>query len=341
MSQQLRNEPAGQPNPLATVVIPIKNPGRTIFRIVAALKRQTITNFDVLVIDSGSPANTLVEMSQAFDTRFSFIEIEPTDFGHGRTRNLGASLAKGEYVVFLTHDALPKHDKWLEELLKTISKDTKIGASFGPHVAYEEHSRFTARDLDRHFNNFSARGTAFIEDVNRWSTDQSYRQNLHFLSNNNAAYRKSTLSSIPFPDVEFSEDQAWASAALEMGYGIHYEPEAIVYHSHQFSSMQMFKRGLDEARSLNRLFGYQIEKSPFTVIKNAAIISREDFLFWFANRKQISFSEVAVRIFGLFLSRLGYYFGGKNSARIDRAFGHMSLDNDLRTGKRTGDFKRP
>jgi rhamnosyltransferase len=36
------------------------------------------------------------------------VKIKAEEFGHGKTRNLGAKLAKGKYVIYITQDAIQK-----------------------------------------------------------------------------------------------------------------------------------------------------------------------------------------------------------------------------------------
>lgn len=325
---------------IATVIIPIKNPGNEIFQIVKMLKEQTCQNFDVLLIDSGSEKAKIQQIKKCITEKFTLIQIPAKEFGHAKTRNLGVSLARGEFVVFLTHDAIPASRSWLIELINGLTESKNLGATFGPHLAYPQHGRFIEQDLARHFQNFQNRGPAFIEDKLRWQEDQIYRQNLHFLSNNNAAYRRKLLNEIPFPDVEFSEDQAWARIALEEGLGIGYSPEAPVFHSHQFSPLQMFKRSVDEGRSLKAVFGYNVEQSISSAVKNSLGITRNDLALWSRNRKTISFSTLFVRTLGIFFSRLGYLLGARNSKGQSRLLNRFSLDDELRNGNRGGDFRK-
>lgn len=45
-------------------------------------------------------------------------------------------------------------------------------------------------------------------------------------------------------DLIMSEDQAWAKNVIENGYKIVYNPKSVVYHSHNYSLMQVFQRFL-------------------------------------------------------------------------------------------------
>ena len=61
------------------------------------------------MIDSGSRDASLAIAAAA---GAEVLEIPPADFGHGRTRNLGAERTSGELVAFLTQDATPV-EGWL------------------------------------------------------------------------------------------------------------------------------------------------------------------------------------------------------------------------------------
>lgn len=340
MREQMTTPIARSNQIVATVIIPIKNPGHEIFQILKTLSEQSLQNFDVLLIDSGSDKAKLQRIQEFINEKFTLIQIPANEFAHAKTRNLGVTLAQGEFVVFLTHDAIPASRSWLTDLIQGLLENEKLGATFGPHLAYPQHGPFIEQDLVKHFRNFENRGPAFIEDRLRWREDQIYRQNLHFLSNNNAAYRRKVLDSIPFPDVEFSEDQAWAGLALEAGFGIGYSPEAAVFHSHKFSPLQMFKRSADEGKSLKKIFGYNVEQSLSSAVKNSLGITRSDISMWLENRKTIHFSTLFARTAGIFLSRLGYLLGARIAKGQLRLLNGFSLDDELRNGKRGGDFRK-
>jgi rhamnosyltransferase len=76
--------------------------------------------FEVIAIDSGSIDNTK-EILTGFPV--SVEEIPPTTFNHGETRNLGARLSNGEYIVYLTQDATPQDGKCIDRLL-ILRKDS-------------------------------------------------------------------------------------------------------------------------------------------------------------------------------------------------------------------------
>ena len=77
--------------PVVSVVVPVKNGARYLAELLDAISRQRIdAAVEVLVVDSGSSDGSL-DIARAAGARV--IEIEPSEFGHGSTRNLAAGEA--------------------------------------------------------------------------------------------------------------------------------------------------------------------------------------------------------------------------------------------------------
>jgi O-antigen biosynthesis protein len=241
-----------------TVVILTKNPG-PIFKevLISALNQDTPWKYETLVVDSGSTDGTIEFVRSFADVRL--LEIKSSEFGHGRTRNFAVSMAKGQYVAMLTHDAKPMNQNWLVNLVKPLEGNTTVAGVFGRHKAYPEHTHYIKRDMEMHFNGFLQWPAVMgIEDPERYAREEGYRQLLHFFSDNNACLRKEIWRKIPYPDVNFAEDQLWAKAIIEAGYKRAYADDAIVYHSHDYSIKDTFRRSFDESRALKTLFGYDL-----------------------------------------------------------------------------------
>src|SRR5512135_2968500 len=114
--------------PDVSVVIPIYNGERYLAEVLGAVfSQETGFSFEVVVIDSGSTDRSL-DVAGGFPVRLHRIPNE--EFGHGRTRNLGARLAAGRYVVFMSQDATPAHPRWLENLVASVAKDAGVAGAY-------------------------------------------------------------------------------------------------------------------------------------------------------------------------------------------------------------------
>ena len=96
-----------------TFVILAKNERDYIGNTLKAIKRQpSLGSYELLVIDSGSTDWT---QNIALQEKAYLVRIEPKEFGHGRTRNLGAYLARGDLVCILNADATPINNKLVQQ----------------------------------------------------------------------------------------------------------------------------------------------------------------------------------------------------------------------------------
>ncbi|MFZ5580737.1 MAG: glycosyltransferase family 2 protein [Pseudomonadota bacterium] len=299
----------------ASVVIPVKNGGELFKRVLEkVLEQQTPWPFEILVIDSGSRDGS-AEYAESRGVRVE--HIDPTSFGHGRTRNLGASLTSGEFIVFLTHDATPADQTWLHNLVAACDLTPRTAGAFGRHIAYPDASPITRRELATHFAGFGSEAlTVRMESRQRYDNEEGYRQFLHFFSNNNSCLRRSVWESIPFPNVDFAEDQAWAKQIIEAGYEKAYAPQACVYHSHDFGIVETAQRSFDESRALRRIFGYLLVPSLFRGLRSWAYLVRRD-LSWLRedvpSRRQRLILTLRSPLLA-FARIAGQYLGGRENA---------------------------
>lgn len=312
-----------------TIVIPTKNAGQLLKSVLEAVTTQnTQKSYEVICIDSGSKDNT-VEIIKSFPS-VKLAEIKPQEFGHGKTRNYGASLGTGEFIVFITQDALPASNKWLDNLVDAVAADPLCAGGFGIHYPYENCNLFDKRDLSIHFKGFGQDNTYYwINDWNRYRNDEGYRHLLGFYSDNNSCMRRSIWEKIPYDDVNFAEDQFWARKIIELGYHKVFAAHAPVFHSHNYKVSSYFRRYYDEYKGLYNLHQYVILKSPLLI--PAAIIKHvvSDVKYIRECRSELSVKE---RIYWFFYSigrNSGRYFGGwlggnyhkyspRKQARLDR-----------------------
>jgi len=240
-----------------TIVIPTKNAGDILDRTLGMVFAQkTQFSYEVICVDSGSKDDTL-NIIQKYPCKL--VQIAPEEFGHGKTRNFGASQGTGEFIVFITQDAAPASDTWLENFILAMKLDDEIAGGFGIHYPYEDCNALDRVDLVRHFLNFGQDNRIFyIDDMEKYKADNGYMQYLAFFSDNNACLRRSVWEKYPYPDVDFAEDQVWMRQMLEKGYKKVYCPYAPVYHSHNFKLSTFYQRFFDEYRGLYNVYQYII-----------------------------------------------------------------------------------
>jgi len=266
---------ARSPGPIS-VVIPVRNGVSRITACIEGILDQTVGVDEIIVVDSGSTDGTL-EILKAYPS-VRVIEIDPGDFNHGDSRNLGVRNASGDWVVLTVQDARPSDSRWIERLLEGVTDDEVVavcGAQVVPHEKdanpvewFRPVSKPTLKRVQyRSAAEFDALSPAEKLAACRWDDVTSM-------------YRRAVLLRLPFQRTRFAEDVIWAKDALRAGYAIVYNPAARVYHFHTETPEFTFRRTLTAMYYRYRSFGYLHDEPGLTVpiLKAARILARENRL---------------------------------------------------------------
>ena len=190
------DSPMGEvsPKPRVSVVIPVKDGERYLAELLDALARERPDQ--VLVIDSGSRDRSL-EIVRAAGVEL--LEIDPAEFSHGPTRNLGAEHTTGELICFLTQDATPCPG-WLAAYCEAFALEERVGAAYGPHLPRADTSPMIARELTEFFATFEASTEAREEAGGKAIPGPvvQRRGGPTFLSNVNACYARACWQELRF-----------------------------------------------------------------------------------------------------------------------------------------------
>ncbi len=229
------------------------NGGQALADTLDALSRQTLDTPsgrlpqpEIVAIDSGSSDQSLA-LLERHGARLE--RIAPEEFGHGRTRNLGARLAQGEWLIYLSQDATPASENWLVTLSRHL-RDPRVAAAFGRQLPPAN-----VGPIETYFLEQTYPARAFRHEPTPPGTARTSIQRI-FFSNVNAAIQRRAWEQCPFPDdLIMSEDQAFARAALQAGFSLVYDPLAAVIHGHRYSLGQLFRRNFDSGYSLRGIAG--------------------------------------------------------------------------------------
>jgi rhamnosyltransferase len=219
-----------------SVIIPTRNGAGTLPAVLTMLRRQTIPYAELLIIDSQSDDESC-EIAEKFGA--ALYSIKKDDFDHGGTRSFIAEKAKGDILVFFTQDAVPVSVDAVEKLIAPFKTDQDISVTYGRQLPWKD-ANHSASHL-RSFN-YPAEG-----EIRCFADREKLGLKTIFVSNSFAAYRKSSLESVGYfkGGLIFGEDTCAVGRMLKEGMKIAYVAEAKVYHSHNYSWLQDFKRSFD------------------------------------------------------------------------------------------------
>ena len=253
-----------------SIIILTKNAGKRFDTLLHSIFSQKFDpTYEVLVIDSGSIDETLTT-ARKFPTRIT--SIKPEEFHHGKTRNLGAVLSTGKILIYITQDALPLHDNWLQNLTGDFS-NPDVAMIVGKQYPWQ-----TTKPPEIFF--YSHYFPDFMIIVNNLSAD--YRDNT-FISNVNSAIRKDVWQQFKFSEhIILTEDKELAGKIISAGLCIVYKPDAAVYHAHDLGIRTVFWKSVDYGTSL-RQGAVKSNKSSWSGIAKFMAYLGAEFKFLFRN----------------------------------------------------------
>jgi rhamnosyltransferase len=219
-----------------SLIMPTLNGAATLPECFGALKVQSLRPYEVIVIDSSSDDQTVAICRQAGAT---VMTIARESFDHGGTRTAAARMAQGEILVFFTQDAILADRHALQRLVEPLLQANQVGCTYGRQLPARN-----ADPIAAHLREFN---------YPPHSQSRSYADRLRyglrtvFISNSFAAYRKEVLASCEYFNngLIFGEDTCTLGRILLAGYKVCYVAEAEVYHSHNYSLIEDFRRAFD------------------------------------------------------------------------------------------------
>ncbi|MEW4354001.1 glycosyltransferase family 2 protein [Streptococcus pneumoniae] len=238
----------------ATVFIPVYNGEHDhLEETLEALYRQkTDFDWDVLITDSGSRDNS-VQIIERFAEKYGNLQLKriaKEDYSHGGTRQMAAEISSGEIMVYLSQDAVPYNENWLNEMVAPFALNPNIAGvvarqkprlSCFPAMKYDIEAVFREQGVEDALTFW----TRSDEALKGTYTKESFYSDVC-----SAAPREFLVNQIGYRQVAYSEDYEYGKDIVDAGYIKVYNAKAIVEHSNDVLLSDYKKRIFDETYNI-------------------------------------------------------------------------------------------
>jgi rhamnosyltransferase len=218
------------------LVIPTLNAGSRWTECLEAVKRQSLVPHRLLIVDSESDDQTT---TLALAAGFEIVRIRRSDFNHGGTRQWAIEyLSDCDVIVFLTQDAILASADAFEKMASCFV-DPKVAVGYGRQIPHAG-----ATLIESHARIFNYGPQSFKKNIGAIS---QLGAKVFFCSNSFAAYSRNLILKLGGfrRDLILGEDMEFAARAVKDGYTNMYCADAVVFHSHDYSVMQVLARYFD------------------------------------------------------------------------------------------------
>lgn len=210
---------------LVSVIIVSWNGRSLLDACLSALRKQTGSNCQIIVVDNGSSDGTTAFVRESF--RGVEVIALPKNMGFSRANNLGIRHARGEYVALLNNDAEPAPG-WLGELVAALEANPDVGSCASKMLLHDQpHLADACGDF------YSIEGIpgkiGHLESADRYNESRE----VFGACAGAALYRRALLEKLGGFDEDFfivHEDTDLSFRFRLHGYTCVYVPTAVVYH---------------------------------------------------------------------------------------------------------------
>ncbi len=220
--------------PETSIVIRTFNEERYLPHLLEAIREQDYTDYEVVVVDSGSYDLTC-EIAEQHDVRL--IHIDSRDFTFGYSLNTGIDSSKGRLIAIVSAHTKPRDSSWLSSLIEPL-RDDQVAMVYGRQLGGTGSKFADVQDFERTFG-----------------AERKILKPPHFFANNaNSAIRKDLWNKHRFDEtLPGLEDIEWAKHWMGKAYLVIYQPDAALYHIHNETWGQVCRRYYREALAAKRI----------------------------------------------------------------------------------------
>ena len=213
--------------PLISVIIPVFNGEKTIQDTIQSVLNQTVTDFEIIVINDGSTDGTLEIIQKITDTRLKVFSYPNAN--QAASRNRGLEKATSQYIAFLDADDLWTPDK-LESQMDALERYPNAALAYSWTNCIDESDQFLHSGTRANFSG-NVYQTLLLAD---------------FISNgSNALVRKQALDEVGNFNVLLppAEDwDLWLRLASRYSFVAVPKPQVLYRQSRQSSSSNLVKQ---------------------------------------------------------------------------------------------------
>ena len=206
--------------PIVSIIIPVYNVEKYIEKCLNSVLNQTLKDIEIICINDGSTDNSLMILKEFAKKDKRIVLINQENKGQGESRNLGISIAKGEYIAFLDSDDWVEKD-FYEKLYNQAVAD-------GDDIVCSETIYYQKGNFER--NNFVSK--KIHKAYKKRNTNYELFQQIGASVIWNKIYKKSIFSdkNIYFPNLPRFEDNYFTFAVFSTKPKIGYCLDTAIYY---------------------------------------------------------------------------------------------------------------
>ena len=213
-----------------SIIIPVYNRPQEVDELLESLCRQTVKDFEVIVVEDGS-TEKCDDVCERYRDRLTLNYLFKPNTGPGPSRNYGADHASGEYLIILDSDVIVP-DKYLETVQAELDREPcdAFGGPDHAHPSFSPIQKAINYSMTSFFTTGGIRG-------GKKKLDKFYPRSF------NLGIRKSVYEALGgFAPMRYGEDIDLSTRIFQGGYSCRLFHDAYVYHKRRVKFSSFFRQ---------------------------------------------------------------------------------------------------
>lgn len=211
-------------------IVPVYNRPDEVDELLDSLTRQSLTGFEVIVVEDGS-AVPCAEVCRKYADRLDLHYFDKPNSGPGQSRNYGVERAQGEYVIILDSDVVLPEDylQAVDDELRRSPADA-FGGPDSAHSSFTDTQKAISYSMTSFFTTGGIRG-------GKKKLDKFYPRSF------NMGVRREVYQRLGgFSRMRFGEDIDFSIRIFKAGCRCRLFPEAWVWHKRRTDFRKFFRQ---------------------------------------------------------------------------------------------------
>ena len=248
-----------------SLVVPTNSTLNKLQELIKIVSTQKgIESLEIILVNSGNDdLKSLQKLETNLNSDISkltikIIDIDSSQFNHGRSRNLGATNATNDYLIFMTDDALPFSENLFYQMCDTLDSNYNVVASTAKQIIRSDSDLMSSYSTKYFYNILKLVDDRIVSCDDFDKLDSAERRRVAQIDDVCSCYRREVFSKHQYKELVYAEDIELGVRLVRDGHKIAQLSSVGVIHSHIRSSSYYLKRQFIETLVLFPLLKYPI-----------------------------------------------------------------------------------
>jgi len=224
-----------------------------------------INDPEIIIVNSGNfDLDSLARKYKA-----TVYNISPEQFDHATTRNYAAEKAGGDYVIFMTDDAIPADQYLLHSMIDVLKSDRTIAAATARQIPRSDADLMYCQAMWHHYEKLGINRNRIVGSHDLDKMSPAEKRAICQIDDVCSCFRRNVFLQYRYAKgLGYAEDLELGIRLVKDGFKIAQLFKTGVIHSHNRPPSYWLRRSYVDFKVLHRLLNYEVAKFKFWSVES-------------------------------------------------------------------------